>query len=122
LKKGKKSVDAMGNGNDLNSGLMNVPDSYGMNEIANKIQAKLDSAKRKFVPTFGKQSVEKVDGDVNEFKAPLEVIGEKNIDLTPNGAKRDHDRTPSTIDATANRQKSSTLRQSSTSDATPQQW
>ena len=36
-KKGKKSIESIGHGNDLNSGLLGVPDSYGMNEIANKI-------------------------------------------------------------------------------------
>ena len=90
----------MSNVNDLNSGLLSVPDTHGMNEIADKIQAKLDSAKRKFIPTFGKQSQDKHDVSANEFKVPLEVIGEKNLDATPTGAKRNQDMTPSTVDAT----------------------
>ena len=66
--------------------MLSVPDSHGMNEIADKIQAKLDSAKRKFIPNFGKQSTEKQEqiSQVKEFKAPLDVVKESNIDATPN--------------------------------------
>ena len=95
---------------------MSVPDSHGVNEIADRLQAKLDSAKAKFQPSFGKKNQELQDA-VNEFKAPMEVVVESNNDQTPSAFKQ-MDRTPSTVDATQLRQ-SNSLKGSSAQDATP---